>query len=231
MALSSACFQQHLLCPGGLIIARYCVRVILLPKEILATAILALATSARSPFAGQIGDVVMMTATGFIGCMLGSACRARPWSRSGAWHDGGTTELVAGVDAGAGRCGAPLMQFVTRPFSLALEAALRAVDYFGCGSRKGRGVQPFSQAHAIPPGGARVEVFGVSVGRSTEARNSKVTSHGRATSKDLLPIRSGDGGDDGEAKAAAPRCWPARSKRSVRRARVSGVPPASLWQR
>src|SRR5699024_9917069 len=63
-------FSNIFFVPVGLIIARYCVRVILLPKEILATAILALATIGAFAIRGQIGDVMMMTGIGFIGYMF-----------------------------------------------------------------------------------------------------------------------------------------------------------------
>lgn len=131
-------FSNIFFVPVGLIIARYCVRVILLPKEILATAILALATIGAFAIRGQIGDVVMMTAIGFIGYMFSVFGVPRaPMVLGLVLGTMAESNLSRALTLVQGDAGALLMQFVTRPFSLALVLLCALSIYFGLRKPKG----------------------------------------------------------------------------------------------
>lgn len=131
-------FSNIFFVPVGLIIARYCVRVILLPKEILATAILALATIGAFAIRGQIGDVVMMTGIGFIGYMFSVFGVPRaPMVLGLVLGTMAESNLSRALTLVQGDAGALLMQFVTRPFSLALVLLCALSIYFGLRKPKG----------------------------------------------------------------------------------------------
>ena len=107
--------------PIGLLVARYCFRVILLPKDILAVTILALAVVGAYAMRGQMFDIVLMLAIGMLGYLFIVLSIPR-------------APLVLGLVLGAmaesnlsraltlvrGDVGELLVQFLTRPFSLAL---------------------------------------------------------------------------------------------------------------
>lgn len=131
-------FSNIFFVPVGLIIARYCVRVILLPKEILATAILALATIGAFAIRGQIGDVVMMTGIGFIGYMFSVFGVPRaPMVLGLVLGTMAESNLSRALTLVQGDASALLMQFFTRPFSLALVLLCALSIYFGLRKPKG----------------------------------------------------------------------------------------------
>lgn len=117
----SLLFSNLLFVPIGLLVAKYCVKVILLPKEILAASILTLAVMGSYAIRGQVSDIVLMLSIGVIGYlfMFFSVSRA-PMVLGLVLGTMAESNLARALTLVRGDVGELLLQFITRPFSLAL---------------------------------------------------------------------------------------------------------------
>lgn len=117
----SLLFSNLLFVPIGLLVAKYCVKVILLPKEILAASILTLAVMGSYAIRGQVSDIVLMLSIGVIGYlfMFFSVSRA-PMVLGLVLGTMAESNLARAITLVRGDVGELLLQFITRPFSLAL---------------------------------------------------------------------------------------------------------------
>lgn len=123
--------------PIGLLVAKYCVKVILLPREILATTILALAIIGSFALRGQIGDVLMMLGIGIIGYLFTvfSVSRA-PMVLGLVLGSMAESNLARALMLVRGDYGELIVQFLTRPFSIGLVLLCLLSVYLGF--RKGK---------------------------------------------------------------------------------------------
>lgn len=107
--------------PIGLIVAKYCVRVILLPKEILASTILALAIMGSFAIRGQVADIGLMLGIGVVGYLFTvfSVSRA-PLVLGLVLGTMAESNLARSMQLVRGDLMELTMQFLTRPFSIIL---------------------------------------------------------------------------------------------------------------
>lgn len=135
--IMSLFFSNILFVPIGILIAKYCVKVILLPREILATSILTLAIIGAFAIRAQIADVIMMLVIGVVGYLFSvfSVSRA-PMVLGlvlGAMAESNLSRALSLVRGDAGEL---IIQFFTRPFSLILITLCLLSIFFGL--RKGK---------------------------------------------------------------------------------------------
>ncbi|MFD1008512.1 MULTISPECIES: tripartite tricarboxylate transporter permease [Oceanisphaera] len=117
----SLLFSNLMFVPIGLLVAKYCVKVILLPKEILAASILTLAVIGSYAIRGQVSDIGLMLGIGVIGYlfMFFSVSRA-PMVLGLVLGTMAESNLSRALTLVRGDVGELLVQFITRPFSLVL---------------------------------------------------------------------------------------------------------------
>ncbi|MDJ0712102.1 MAG: tripartite tricarboxylate transporter permease [Woeseiaceae bacterium] len=110
-----------LLVPVGLVFARYCVRVVQVPKSILAPVILLLSIIGTYSIRGSIDDIFVMFALGAIGflCKIFAAPRA-PLVLGLVLGTLAESELERSLALVQGDVGAFALQLVTRPISLVI---------------------------------------------------------------------------------------------------------------
>ena len=110
-----------LLVPVGLIFARYCVRVVEVPKSVLAPVILLLSIIGTYSIRGSTDDIIVMLALGAIGvvCKMFAAPRA-PLVLGLVLGTLAESELERSLALVQGDVGAFLLQLVTRPISLVI---------------------------------------------------------------------------------------------------------------
>ncbi|MFT0548677.1 tripartite tricarboxylate transporter permease [Allopusillimonas ginsengisoli] len=123
--------------PVGLFVAKYCVKVILLPREILAASILALAIIGSFAIRAQVQDIGLMLFIGVVGYFFTvfSVSRA-PMVLGLVLGSMAESNLSRSLMLVQGDIGALLLQFVTRPFSIALLLLCVLSIYFGIRSGK-----------------------------------------------------------------------------------------------
>ena len=108
-----------LLVPVGLVFARYCVRVVQVPKNVLAPVILLLSVIGTYSIRGSVDDIYVMLVLGAIGflCNVFAAPRA-PLVLGLVLGTLAESELERSLALVQGDVGAFLLQLVTRPISL-----------------------------------------------------------------------------------------------------------------
>ncbi|NYT84910.1 tripartite tricarboxylate transporter permease [Pollutimonas harenae] len=118
--------------PVGIFVAKYCVKVILLPREVLAASILALAIIGSYAIRAQVADIGLMLFIGLIGYLFSvfSVSRA-PMVLGLVLGAMAESNLSRSMMLVQGDVGALLLQFVTRPFSIVLLLLCVASVYFG----------------------------------------------------------------------------------------------------
>lgn len=118
--------------PVGLLIAKYCVKVILLPKEVLAASILALAVIGSFAIRAQVDDIFMMLGIGVVGYLLTYFRVSRaPLVLGLVLGSMAESNLSRALMLVQGDVVDLLIQFITRPFSIALLALCVLSLYFG----------------------------------------------------------------------------------------------------
>lgn len=130
-------FSNLAFVPVGLLVAKYCSKIILLPKEILAASILALAVIGSFAIRAQVQDIGLMLFIGLIGYLFTvfNVSRA-PMVLGlvlGAMAESSLSRSLMLVQGDVGQL---LIQFVTRPFSIALLLLCILSVYFGAKPKK-----------------------------------------------------------------------------------------------
>jgi len=123
--------------PVGLLVAKYCVRIILLPREILAASILALAVMGSFAIRAQVQDIGLMLFIGLIGYLFTVFKVSRaPMVLGLVLGSMAESSLSRALMLVQGDLGALLLQFVTRPISIALLLLCILSIYFGMKPKK-----------------------------------------------------------------------------------------------
>jgi len=123
--------------PVGLLVAKYCVRIILLPREILAASILALAVMGSFAIRAQVQDIGLMLFIGLIGYLFTVFKVSRaPMVLGLVLGAMAESSLSRSLMLVQGDLGALLIQFVTRPISIALLLLCILSIYFGIKPKK-----------------------------------------------------------------------------------------------
>lgn len=123
--------------PVGLLVAKYCVRIILLPREILAASILALAVMGSFAIRAQVQDIGLMLFIGLIGYLFTVFKVSRaPMVLGLVLGSMAESSLSRSLMLVQGDLGALLLQFVTRPISIALLLLCILSIYFGIKPKK-----------------------------------------------------------------------------------------------
>lgn len=119
--IMSLFLSNILFVPIGLIIAKYCVKVITLPREILATAILILASVGAFAIRSQIEDIIIMVVFGLIGYIFSIFKISRTPMVLGLVLGGmAETNLARALVLAKGNMVDLLINFCTKPISLTL---------------------------------------------------------------------------------------------------------------
>lgn len=114
-------FSNILFVPIGLIIAKYCVKIITLPKQVLAASILILAVVGAFAIRSQVEDIIIMVAFGFIGYIFNIFKISRAPMVLGLVLGGmAETNLARALVLAKGDVSILLQNFFTKPASLAL---------------------------------------------------------------------------------------------------------------
>ena len=110
-----------LLIPIGLLFAKYCIKIVLVPKAVLAPIILVLSIVGTYSIRGTFADILIMFAIGAIGffCMRSSVPRA-PLVLGLVLGSLAESELERSLALVGGNHGAFALQLITRPISLVL---------------------------------------------------------------------------------------------------------------
>lgn len=118
--------------PIGILIAKYFVKVILLPKEILAVSILSLAIIGSFAIRGQLSDIILMLSIGVIGYLfnLFSVSRA-PIVLGLVLGSMAESNLSRALLLAKGDISDLLIQLITRPFSIVLIILCIMSIFFG----------------------------------------------------------------------------------------------------
>lgn len=123
--------------PIGLLVAKYCSRVIWLPKEILAISILTLAVIGSFAIRSQIEDIGLMLALGVIGYLFRNLKIDRSPLVLGLVLGGmAESNLSRALLLAHGEFGELLYEFISRPISIALLLLSIASIYFGIKQKK-----------------------------------------------------------------------------------------------
>lgn len=121
--IMSLAISNIIFVPIGLVVARYCFRVILLPKDILAVTILTLAVVGAFAIRSQMFDVLLMLGIGALGYLFAVLSIPRaPLVLGLVLGSMAESNLSRALMLVRGDVGELMVQFVTRPFSLALIA-------------------------------------------------------------------------------------------------------------